>query len=141
MKCYNLLAIILSETKRTVLVVSWTKVKRKKREFYIRMRTMARPTADIDTRVPMQYFITSYFAASNWAFNAWISCKEYQNAQVKITDNTRYKAFHVRSHLANLTRSSLVVRSVVSAFCLANSSRMRLHLLVQLLVQLRIKGR
>lgn len=37
------------------------------------MRTAARPTAEMETRVPMQYFITSYFPASNWARKAWIS--------------------------------------------------------------------
>jgi hypothetical protein len=40
---------------------------------YIKMRSTARPTAEMETRVPMQYFITSYFAASNWALKAWIS--------------------------------------------------------------------
>lgn len=40
---------------------------------YIKMRTTANPTADMDTRVPMQYLITSYFAASSWALKAWIS--------------------------------------------------------------------
>ena len=39
-------------------------------EHYNKIRTTARPTADMETRVPMQYLITSYFAASNWAFNA-----------------------------------------------------------------------
>lgn len=29
------------------------------------MRITARPTADIETRVPMQYFMTSYLAASS----------------------------------------------------------------------------
>lgn len=33
----------------------------------------ARPTAEIETTVPMQYLITSYLAASNWALKAWIS--------------------------------------------------------------------
>lgn len=37
------------------------------------MQITVRPTADMETRVPMQYLITSYFAASNWALNAWIS--------------------------------------------------------------------
>lgn len=42
-------------------------------EDYNMMRITARPTADMETRVPMQYLMTSYFAASNWALNAWIS--------------------------------------------------------------------
>ena len=37
---------------------------------YIKMRSTARPTAEIETRVPMQYFMTSYLAASNWALKA-----------------------------------------------------------------------
>lgn len=39
-------------------------------KYYIKIRTTASPTADMETRVPMQYLITSYFAASNWALNA-----------------------------------------------------------------------
>ena len=34
---------------------------------YIKMRSTARPTAEMETSVPMQYFITSYFAASSCA--------------------------------------------------------------------------
>lgn len=44
-----------------------------KHHVYIKIRSTARPTAEMETRVPMQYFITSYFAASNWALKAWIS--------------------------------------------------------------------
>lgn len=40
---------------------------------YIRMRITARPTAEMEASVPMQYLITSYFAASNCALNSWIS--------------------------------------------------------------------
>lgn len=32
---------------------------------YKRIRMTARPAAEIDTSVPMQYFMTSYFAASS----------------------------------------------------------------------------
>jgi len=45
--------------------------------FYINIRRTARPTADIETSVPMQYFITSYLAASSWALKAWISWTLY----------------------------------------------------------------
>lgn len=41
---------------------------------YIMMRSIARPTAETETRVPMQYLIISYFAPSNWALIPWISC-------------------------------------------------------------------
>lgn len=33
-------------------------------------RTIARPTAEMETSVPIQYLITSYFAASSWALSA-----------------------------------------------------------------------
>lgn len=40
---------------------------------HISIRRTAKPTAEMETRVPIQYFITSYFAASKCALNEWIS--------------------------------------------------------------------
>lgn len=40
---------------------------------YIKIRNTARPTAEIETSVPMQYFMTSYLAASSCALKEWIS--------------------------------------------------------------------
>lgn len=37
---------------------------------YNKIRTTARPTAEMETSVPMQYLITSYFAASSPALSA-----------------------------------------------------------------------
>lgn len=136
---------------------------------YIKMRTTASPTADMDTRVPMQYLITSYFAASSWALKAWISWnptgKDRKHLRLRITEkyffilhfsslkNVKTKKrmciIILKIKLENydillsslklngakssenattiLTRSSLFVRLVVSAFWLANSSRIRLE--------------
>lgn len=94
---------------------------------HIKMRRVARPTAETDTRVPMQCFITSYFAASSWALNAWISWKlqgwiQKQNA---INQNNNSKQLCT---INKLTRSSLFVRLQFSAFWFANSSCILLDL-------------
>ena len=93
---------------------------------YNKMRSTARPTADIETRVPMQYLITSYFAASNWAFNEWISCRQ-DSKSYKLINKSRFFKNKYSNAIAILTLSSLLVRLEVSAFWLASSSRMRLH--------------
>lgn len=49
-------------------------IKKERMGYYIRIRTTASPAADIEISVPIQYFITSYFDASSWAFSEWISC-------------------------------------------------------------------
>uniref|UniRef100_A0A0A9F5X8 Uncharacterized protein n=1 Tax=Arundo donax TaxID=35708 RepID=A0A0A9F5X8_ARUDO len=36
---------------------------------HMTIRRTASPTAEIETMVPMQYLMTSYFAASSWAFS------------------------------------------------------------------------
>jgi hypothetical protein len=46
---------------------------------YMRIRTTASPAADIEMSVPIQYFITSYFDASSWAFSELISWIHKQN--------------------------------------------------------------
>lgn len=48
---------------------------------YSKMRSIARPTAETETRVPMQYLIISYFAPSNWALIPWISCWQRKNSE------------------------------------------------------------
>lgn len=111
-------------------------------------RNTARPTAEIETRVPIQYLITSYFAASSCALNAWISYSRNKQEKRKSihknwvssrkvytnhyqTNQKKKKGLHsfyiISTREQTLTRSSLFVRFVVSAFWLASSSRMRLH--------------
>lgn len=90
---------------------------------YIRIRITARPTAETEASVPMQYLITSYFAASSWARSVWISW-DYKG----VTDEVRVKRTISFQQLHGvLTRSSLVVRLVVSWFWLFSSSRILLH--------------
>ena len=93
---------------------------------YIKMWIMASPTADMETRVPMQCLITSYLAASNWALKPWISCKK-EKRDVKRVETHNVQ---VSNKITKLTMSSLFVRLVVSVFWLASSSRIRLQLIV-----------
>lgn len=60
---------------------------------YIRMRITARPTAETEASVPMQYLITSYFAASSWARSVWISW-DYKG----VTDEVRVKELSIFSN-------------------------------------------
>lgn len=90
-----------------------------------RRRIMARPTAEMETRVPMQYLITSYFAASSCALSAWISCRWDSN----VTNLAMH--YNHLSFTTKLTLSNLLVRLEVSALCVASSSRIRLHSLVK----------
>ena len=86
---------------------------------YKTIRIIARPTAEMETTIPIQYLITSYFAASRWALNAWISCKQANRCH-----KSCYFSNTIISYV--LTWSSLLVRLVVSALCWASSSRIRL---------------
>lgn len=95
---------------------------------YRKIRTMARPTAEIEASVPIQTLITSYFAASSWARNAWISCR-WNKSEINASSRQGGNTFNFhKMRIIKLTRSSLLVRLVVSAFWLVSSSRMRLHL-------------
>ena len=76
------------------------------------MRNTSRPIADIETRVPMQYLITSYFAASNWAFNEWISCWQ-DSKNYELVHKSRCFKNTISNAITTLTLSSLLVRLVV----------------------------
>lgn len=98
---------------------------------YNSTRTTARPTADMETSVPMQYFIKSYFAASKWAFNAWISWKFVERDMEKNKrQNNRLKQT-ISPTLMILTRSSLLVRLDVPALWFESSSLILLQIVIK----------
>lgn len=62
---------------------------------HIMMRRKARPTADIEARVPIQYFITSNFAASSCAFTSiisWTLIKKRKSRLTKIINHEMYSS-------------------------------------------------
>ena len=87
-------------------------------ESHMTIRRTARPTAEMETSVPIQYLITSYLAASNWALKVWISwdrLKQNINKKTNIQNAEKLE-------MGILTRSSLFVRLEVSAFWFVSSS-------------------
>lgn len=91
---------------------------------HIRMRTTARPTAEMETSVPIQYFIRSYFAASSCALSAWISWFKKMYIFISV-EQVRFQSLESRN--SSFTLSSLLFKLPVSAFWLASSSRIRLY--------------
>lgn len=78
----------------------------------------------METSVPMQYFITSYFAASSWALKEWISWMQFRWRNHQNQKRTMYNIHILR---VIHTRSSLLVRLEVWVFWLASSSLIRLQ--------------